>query len=100
MKLVIQSLHFNSKPELNNFVSEKVYKLSQFHSRIESANVCLKLEKSDSNEDKICEIRLAIPGNDLFVKRQSATFEEAAKNAIDALQNQIRKLKIVSYSNE
>lgn len=93
MKLVIQSLHFNSKPELNNFLTEKVNKLSHFHNKIESANVCLKLDKSDSNENKICEIKLAIPGNDLFVKRQCLTFEEAATQAVDALQNQIKKLK-------
>lgn len=93
MKIDIQSLHFNSKIELNNFVTEKINKLSHFHNKIESANVCLKIDKSDSRENKVCEIKLAVPGKDLFVKKQCETFEEATTKAIDALQNQIGKLK-------
>lgn len=93
MKIEIQSLHFNSKSELNNFVTEKINKLSHFHNNIESANVCLKLDKSDTRDNKVCEIKLAVPGNDLFVKRQCETFEEATAKAVDALQNQIGKLK-------
>jgi ribosome-associated translation inhibitor RaiA len=53
----------------------------------------LKLEKSDITANKVCEIRLAVPGNDLFATSQCTTFEEAVNETIEALQKQIRKLK-------
>jgi len=93
MKLTIQSLHFTEKYELNNFVTDKVNKLSHLYNKIESAQVCLKLDKSDQTENKVCEIRLAIPGNDLFAKRQCQTFEDATNQVVDILQRQIKKMK-------
>jgi putative sigma-54 modulation protein len=93
MKLTIQSLHFTAKSELTNFVTEKVNKLSHFYDKIESANVSLKLEKSDTTNNKICEIRLSVPGNDLFVKRQCKTFEEATNESVHILHQQIEKMK-------
>lgn len=93
MKLTIQTPNFKMKPELNNFITEKVNKLTHFHDRIEAADVCLKLEKSGQDDNKVCEIRLSVPGKDLFAKRQSNTFEEAADKVLDALQQQIKKIK-------
>ena len=34
-----------------------------------------------------------IPGNDLFANRQCSTFEEAAKQVVEALQKHIEKIK-------
>jgi putative sigma-54 modulation protein len=93
MKLTIQSLHFVATEKLNKFATDKLDKLSHLYERIESANVIFKLDKSDKTENKICEIKLAIPGNDLFVKRQSKTFEAATTETIDALEQQIKKAK-------
>jgi ribosomal subunit interface protein len=93
MKINIQSLHFKAKEGLNDYVQTKVSKLEHLHNKIDSAEVCLKLEKSDVDDNKLCEIRLAIPGNDLFAKRQSDTFEKAIVETVDALQQQINKLK-------
>ena len=93
MEIKIQSLHFTPKQELTDFINEKVSKLSHFYHRIESGEICLKLDKSDKTENKICEIRLVVPGNDLFAKRQCKTFEEATNETIGALQKQIEKLK-------
>ncbi len=95
MQLSIQSLHFTAKPELNDFVTEKVNKLERFNSKIESASISLRLDKDDKTENKICEIRLAIPGNDIFSKHQCSTFEEAVKKTVDALQSQLEKRTMV-----
>ena len=99
MNVTIQSLHFTAKKELTDFVTEKVNKLVHIYYKIDAAQVCLKLEKSDVNDNKICEIRLVVPGNDLFAKRQSATFEDAVNEAIDALQQQIKKIKTKLYNH-
>lgn len=61
MKLTIQPLNFNPGRNLNEYITENVGKLSRFYDRIESANVCLKLENADLTEAKVCEIKLAVP---------------------------------------
>jgi putative sigma-54 modulation protein len=93
MKIIIQSLHFTASPELTEFVTDKVSKLLHLSDKIESANVCLKVDKGESGDDKLCEIRLAISGNDLFVKKHGESYEEAAIRAVDALEEQIAKMK-------
>ncbi len=66
------------------------------------SEVCLKLDKSDTRENKVCEIRLAIPGNDLLARAQCKTFEEAAAQCVEALEKQMkkRKTKITGKRND
>jgi putative sigma-54 modulation protein len=51
------------------------------------------LDKSDSRDNKISEIKLLIPGNDLFATKQSTSFEEATTKTIDALKHQVLSWK-------
>jgi len=95
MNLNIQSIHFTPSEALNSYITEKISKLDHFNIRIESGEVCLRLDKSAKAGNKVCEIRLAIPGNDLFAKRQCQTFEEATNQAIEALQKQLRRKKTI-----
>ena len=69
MKVKIQSLHFDADKKLIDHVEEKVGKLNHFYDAILGTNVILKLEKSSQTDNKIAEIQLHIPGNDLFAKR-------------------------------
>jgi putative sigma-54 modulation protein len=89
MKINIQSPDFRADQKLIDFVTDKIEKLGKFSDRIHDANVTLKLDKSDTRENKICEIKLGIPGNDLFAAKQCKTFEEAAAKTSDALKSQI-----------
>jgi putative sigma-54 modulation protein len=91
MQVQVQSIHFNADIKLIEFVEERLGKLSTFHDRIIKGEVFLRLDKSDVNENKIAEIKLSIPGNDLFAKKQSKSFEEATDEAVDALRRQIEK---------
>lgn len=92
MNTRIQSIGFKAKEELTEFVTKKVNDLARFNESIFSSEVILKLDNNATGENKICEIRLMIPGNDLFAKRQSSTFEEATKQVVEALQKQIEKI--------
>ena len=100
MKIDIQSPHFTAGEQLISFATEKVNKLSHFYPGIMAAEVCLNRESRNVTENKISEIRLIIPGNDLFAKKQATTFEEAIDQTVDALKEQIRKQKIESYEME
>ena len=93
MTINIQSVHFDADRKLIKFVTEKVEKLGHFQDDIISSEVTLKLEKSSTSENKVAEIRLLIPGNDLFAKRRCKTFEESVDTSVSALRAQIQKHK-------
>lgn len=93
MKTDIQSVHFKADKKLLNFIEEKVDKLSTFYDGIIRSEVILKLEKSDMDTNKVAEIKLHIPGNDLFAKRQCSSFEEAVDESVEALRAQVKKHK-------
>lgn len=93
MNITIQSVHFDCAEKLEIFINQKVGKLDQFFDGILSAEVILRLDKSESFENKMVEVTLDIPGNNLFAKKQSKTFEEAIDLACDALRKQIGKRK-------
>lgn len=93
MTTTIQSLHFDADKKLIAHIEEKVSKLKTFHDSIISGDVTLRVEKGNDNSNKIAEIRLVVPGYDLFAKKQCPTFEEAVDTACDALKTQIKKHK-------
>ncbi len=94
MNVNVHSIHFTADAKLVDFIKEKLAKLTQFNDRIHSGEVFLRLEHDGENrENKVVEIRLAVPGNDLFAKRQGKTFEEAAANTIEALRVQAERTK-------
>jgi putative sigma-54 modulation protein len=93
MKTNIQSVHFDADAKLISFIEEKVSKLNSINDRVISSDVTLRLEKSGDNNNKIAEIKLLVPGTDLFAKKQCSTFEEAIDLACDALKTQIKRHK-------
>lgn len=93
MQIKVHSIHFDADQKLLDFIQEKVDKLDQYNENIVSGEVFLRLDKSDVNENKVAEIRLAVPGKDLFAKKQSKSFEESVDETVDALRRQILKNK-------
>ena len=93
MKVKIQSVHFTADQKLLDFLDGKINKLATFNSMIIDCEVILRLDKSSSTDNKLVEIKLLVPGPDLFAKRQRKTFEEATDLAVEALRRQLKKLK-------
>jgi len=93
MKVNINSVHFKTDKKLDSFITERVEKLSDLYDGIIGSEVTLKVNNSDEPDNKIAEIRLMVPGYDLFAKKQSKSFEEATDNAVDALRKQLHKHK-------
>jgi len=93
MEIQIQSIHFTADSKLLGFIEEKVGKLSHFYDGIISSEIFLRIDKSDNSTNKIAEIKLNVPGNDLYVKRQCKTFEEAIDTGILAISKQVKKYK-------
>lgn len=93
MNIKIHSIHFDADVKLESFIQSKVKKLSQIRDDIIGAEVFLRLVKSQTANNKVTEIKVDIPGSDLFAKKQAKTFEESTDVAIDALRRQLQKQK-------
>jgi len=93
MDIKIHSVHFDADKQLEDFIENKVSKLDQFYDNIIGAEIFLKIEKNQSPENKVSEIKLQIPGSDLFAKKQASTFEESTDLAVNALEKQLKKRK-------
>jgi|SRR6056297_143256 len=93
MDVKIHSVHFDADKKLIEFVENKVNKLDQFYDNIIGAEVFLRVEKDQSPYNKLAEIKLQIPGSDLFAKKQTDTFEESTDLAVNALRKQLTKRK-------
>ncbi|UII30654.1 HPF/RaiA family ribosome-associated protein [Fulvivirga ulvae] len=93
MKTIIETPNFKARQELLDFVQEKTDKLDLYSDRIIESRVYLKLNNSDNGENKVCEIKVLIPGNDLFASAESTSFEEAVVKAIEGVKHQIERWK-------
>ena len=92
MDIIIQSLGFKAGEGLEGYVREKLGKLTP-NDHIVRANVVLFLGPDRATSNNYCEIRLEVPGNDLFIKESSAEFEQAVDSAVNKLQGMLRKQK-------
>ena len=93
MDTQMHAIHFKADKKLLSFIQERLNKLEQFNDQIVSAEVYLRLDKDRGKENKITEIKLHVPGKDLFAKKQCKSFEEATNVAVEALRRQIMKDK-------
>ena len=92
MDIIIQSLGFKAGEELEGYIHEKLEKLTP-NDHIVRANVILFLGPDRATPNNYCEIRLEVPGNDLFIKESSPEFEQAVDSAVNKLQGMLRKAK-------
>ena len=93
MNVSINSVHFKADNKLEQFIERKVGKLSGLYEGVIGSEVTLKIDKAETKDNKVAEIRVQIPGYDLYAKKQSNTFEEAADTAVSAIRKQLEKHK-------
>jgi putative sigma-54 modulation protein len=92
MDIIIQSLGFKAGEQLESYIREKLGKLTP-NEHIVRANVTLFLGPDRNVPNTYCEIRLEIPGPDLFIKEHSPEFEQSVDEAVNKLQGMLRKAK-------
>lgn len=89
MDIIIQHLGFETSETLDAFIHEKVNALKS--DTAIRANVTLYFASDGNPDNQVCEIRLEIPGNDLFVKKGTVHFETSVSECVDILQKQLKK---------
>jgi len=93
MEIKVHAVGFKADAKLVEFSNAKVSKLAQFSDQIVTSEVFFRVDNTQSVENKVAEVKILVPGNELFAKKQSKSFEESIDLAVDALKKQIEKTK-------
>ena len=93
MDFKVNTVNFSADEKLIAYIKEKVKKLEIIFDHIIASEVYLRVDKNESKENKIVEIKILLPGNELFAKKQCKSFEEATELVVTALKKQIEKHK-------
>jgi len=79
--------------EKKTYVENQILKLDKYNLNITQANVYYKLGDGTGAENVLAEIRLRIPGNDIFVSQTGDDDVKAFASAYDSLKRQVVKEK-------
>jgi putative sigma-54 modulation protein len=90
MEVIIQSLGFTAGENLEAFIHEKLEKFKP-EAKIIRANITLFIGPDSSPDKYHCEIRLEIPGHDLFTKKSGNSIEKSIIDAVDTVHHSFRK---------
>ena len=93
MQVEVRAVKFSADVQLITFIKDRLKKLEQFHDNIIDSEVFLRVDNNNEFSNKITEIRMNVPGIELFAKKQSKSFEESTDEAIEALRRQLLKRK-------
>ena len=96
MKLQVHSIHFDADRKLITFIQRKLDKLETFYDRMVDGEVFLRIN-NEGIENKTVEIKLRVPGSQLFATEKARSFEEATGLAAEALRIQLKKFKTKIY---
>jgi putative sigma-54 modulation protein len=98
MKLQMQSVHFDADKKLLDFIQKKVDKLETFYDRFIDGEVIMSL-LNETPENKFVDIKLNVPGSQLFATGKATSFEAAVDIAVEGLKKQVTKYKEKLYSH-
>ena len=93
MKVNVNAVNFTVDKKLVDFIQERMEKLEKYYDKIVSFDVFLKVEKTSDKENKVVEVKVHVPGDDLMVKKQCKTFEEAVELSAESLERLLVKRK-------
>lgn len=92
MKLQMHSLKFDADQKLLDYVQKKLDKLDKHFDRVVDGEVTFRLN-NEGKENKTVEIKLNVPGKQIFTKERAETFEKAIDLASHSLKRQVDKFK-------
>lgn len=93
MKITVQSLGLTPHAPLEEHIEKKLGKLDTFYDKIVECKVYLKVENKSDKENKTAEVLLMVPGEDIVVKKTTASFEESLDLCADVAKKLLIKKK-------
>lgn len=92
MTIEFQTAYGKVPEKLVNDIKNEILKLSHINKDISRAEVLLKEDETiSSGDNKVCEIRLTVYGDDLFVHTRTENFKKSAKEAIKELRKMVKQ---------
>ena len=93
MQITIHSIHFDADKKLLELIRKKLEKLNLFDDELIFSEVFLRVEKSDTNTNKVVEVKVNTKNKEFFASKQCESFEQAIDLVQDALKRQVKKNK-------
>lgn len=93
MNINFQSVNYNADSKLIEFAEKRIKKISQFYLNIIDVFVYTKVENTNDKINKLAELKIGIPGDDVVVKKMAKSFEEAINLAADSAERILKKYK-------
>ena len=93
MNINFQSVNYNADSKLIEFAEKRIKKISQFYLNIIDVFVYTKVENTNDRINKLAELKIGIPGDDVVVKKMAKSFEEAINLAADSAERILKKHK-------
>ena len=93
MNINFQSVNYNADSKLIEFAEKRIKKISQFYLNIIDVFVYTKVENTNDRINKLAELKIGVPGDDVVVKKMAKSFEEAINLAADSAERILKKYK-------
>ena len=93
MNINFQSVNYNADSKLIEFAEKRIKKISQFYLNIIDVFVYTKVENTNDRINKLAELKIGIPGDDVVVKKMAKSFEEAINLAADSAERILKRRK-------
>ena len=102
MQVTISGKGIELTQAIKDYAEKKISSLDKFYDNILRAEVVVGLESRHHLKGKnfICECKLVVPGNDLFVAKEEADLYKAIDKVRDHLENELKKHKIKEREKE
>jgi putative sigma-54 modulation protein len=91
MDIRVQSVKFDADERLLEFVNKKIGKIEKFYDEIIKAEVTLSLLPNQENKE--VKVKISMPGDELLVRRNAHTFEDAVVDCVDVIKEKIVRIK-------
>ena len=93
MNINFQSVNYNADSKLIEFAEKRIKKISQFYLNIIDVFIYTKIENTSDRLNKLAELKICIPGDDVVVKKTAKSFEEAISLAADSAERILKRHK-------
>ena len=93
MNINFQSVNYNADSKLIEFAEKRIKKISQFYLNIIDVFIYTKIENTSDRLNKLAELKICIPGDDVVVKKTAKSFEEAINLAAYSAERILKRHK-------
>ena len=93
MNINFQSLNYKADQKLIQFAEKRIDKLSQFYHQIIHVFIFTKVENNSNKINKLVELKIGVPGDEVIVKKKAKTFEVGINLVAETAERILKKLK-------